>query len=814
MTQLNIIRVRSCTVIWAASLLQVAAAGQGDVATRINVYPENVSLTTTRDYQSIVVQAVYPDRTTKDVTSQATLTSAQPDVARVDGRFLRPAADGETVLSVSFEEHQKEIPVTVQRAGEDRPASFRLDVMPVFMKAGCNTGSCHGSARGQDRFRLSLFGFDPEGDYYRITREQIGRRINLAVPRDSMLVQKPLGVVPHSGGERFKPDSAFCATLVEWLENGTPKDSEDIAKPLAMNLMPAELVLTSEGASHQLTARAGYSDGTDRDVTSLAVFLSNNEICAEVSPEGLITPKRRGEAFVLARFNEFSVVTQVIVVPNDPSFVFPEIPFNNYIDELVQEKWKKLRITPSELCSDEKFLRRVFIDLVGRLPDRETYDAFLADTSDDKRARLVDELLTRKEFVELWVMYWAEQLQMRSGNDFSYKSMLLYYNWLKEKISNDVPFDQMVRELLASSGGTFRNPATNYFQRETDTLKTAENVAQVFMGIRTQCAQCHNHPFDRWTMDDYYGFAAFFPQIGRKNSEDPRERIIFDNGSGEVTHPVTNQSAKPRFLGGDTPDLTGKARRIAMAEWLASSENEFFARNLANRLWAHFAGIGIVEPVDDVRVSNPPSNPELLNALTARLIEYKYDTKKLVRDICLSRTYQLATKTNETNAQDSRNFSHATIRRIRSEVLLDCITQVTETRNKFAGLPLGARAVQIADGNVSSYFLSTFGRAKRETPCSCEVVAEPSLSQALNLLNGGVVHDKIPEGKVVSGMIEKSLPPESIIEDLYIRCLTRKPTEDETGRLMAMIGTPETQGEVLQDLFWALLNAKEFAFNH
>jgi hypothetical protein len=802
-----------CRGIWVACLISAATACYGEAASSIHVYPENISLTTKRDFQSIVVQAVYPDRTTRDVTSLATIACAKPDVASIDGRFIRPASDGETILSVSFEEHRQEVQVSVQRAGEDRPASFRLDVMPVFMKAGCNTGSCHGSARGQDRFRLSLFGFDPDGDYYRITREQIGRRINLAIPADSMLVQKPNGAVPHTGSERFKPDSEFCGTILEWLESGAPKDNPDIEKPVGLTLMPSQLVLTAEGAAHQLTARAAYSDGSDRDVTSLSVFLSNNEICAAVSPEGLITPKRRGEAFILARFSEFSVVTQVIVVPDDPSFVFPEIASNNYIDELVQEKWKKLRITPSELCTDEQFLRRVYIDLVGLLPDRETYTTFLADTSETKRAELVDKLLTRKEFVELWVMYWAEQLQMRSGNDFNYKPMLLYYNWLKEKISTDVPFDQMVRELLASSGGTFRSPATNYY-RETDTLKTAENVAQVFMGIRTQCAQCHNHPFDRWTMDDYYGFAAFFPQIGRKNSEDPRERIVFDNGSGEVKHPVTNQDVRPKFLGGETPDLSGRARRMAMADWLTSPENEFFARNLANRLWAHFFGVGIVEPVDDVRVSNPPSNPELLDQLTARLIEYKYDTKKLVRDICLSRAYQLATKTNETNAQDNRNFSHATIRRIRSEVLLDCVTQVTETRNKFAGLPLGARAVQIADGTVSTYFLSTFGRAKRDTPCSCEVVAEPSLSQALHLLNGSVVHEKIPEGKVVPGLMEKSLPPESIIEDLYIRCFTRKPTDEETSQLLAQIETPESQSEVLQDLFWALLNAKEFTFNH
>ncbi len=806
-------RIRFLTTTGLAGILSGLGL-QANEPTKLSVYPENVSLTTTLDAQSLVVQATYADRTTRDVTRQSTLTMDRPGIARVDGAHIVPVSDGEVTLSVTFGGHQKDVPVSVRRATENRPVSFRLDVMPIFMKAGCNTGSCHGSARGQDRFRLSLFGFDPEGDYHRITREQIGRRINLAVPRHSMLIQKAAGEVPHTGGGRFKPDSAFCATLLEWLENGVPKDIPDTAKAVSLELMPAELVLPAAGAPHRLTVRARYSDGTTRDVTPLAVFLSNNDVSAEVSPQGVITPKKRGEAFVLARFDEFSVVSQVIVVPDDPSFAFPDVPKNNYIDELVHGKLKKLRMTPSDLCSDEVFLRRAYIDLVGLLPDRTEYDTFIAETSGDKRVKLIDRLLARKEFVELWVMYWAEQLQMRSDADFSYKSMLLYYNWLKEKISTEVPFDQMIRELLTSSGGTFRNPATNYFQREGDTLKTAENVAQVFKGIRTQCAQCHNHPFDRWTMDDYYGFAAFFPQIGRKNSEDPRERIIYDSGSGEVKHPVTNQNTKPKFMGGEAPDLTGKSRRIVMADWLTSNENEFFVRNLANRIWAHFFGIGIVEPVDDVRVSNPPSNPELLDALANRLIEYQYNTKKLVRDICLSRTYQLATQTNATNTDDNRNFSHGSIRRIRAEVLLDCVTQVTETKNKFAGLPLGARAVQIADGNVSSYFLSTFGRAKRETPCSCEVVSEPSLSQALHLLNGDVVTRKIPEGKVIEKLVEKSFSPESIIEDLYIRCLSRRPTEEERSRLMAKIETPPPAKEELQDVFWALLNAKEFTFNH
>ncbi|MFM7562833.1 MAG: DUF1553 domain-containing protein, partial [Planctomycetota bacterium] len=347
------------------------------------------------------------------------------------------------------------------------------------------------------------------------------------------------------------------------------------------------------------------------------------------------------------------------------------------------------------------------------------------------------------------VMKWSELLQIRSTNNVSYKATLLYYNWLQERISSNTPVDKMVRELLGSEGGTFTNAATNYYQAEQDTLKVAENVAQVFLGARIQCAQCHNHPFDRWTMNDYYQFAAFFSQIGRKAGTDPRETIVFNRGGGEVNHPVTGQAMPPKFLGGDQPEIKGQDRRKLLADWLASPDNEMFRQNLANIVWAHFLGRGIVNEVDDVRVSNPPSNPELLAELGRKFSEYNFDFKKVVRDICTSRTYQLDTQTNPTNELDSTNFSHARLRRIRAEVLLDVISQITETQNKFRGLPVGARAVQIADGNTSTYFLNTFGRASRETVCSCEVKAEPNLSQALHLLNGDTVHQRMQQGQVI-----------------------------------------------------------------
>lgn len=780
----------------------------------IVVSPPDVFLNTSRDRQLLVVQAKYSDGITRDVTAEAKYTPANAALVKIDQSTLYPVADGKTELTVEYGGHKVVVPVDVQAATTDRPISFKLDVMPVFMKAGCNMGSCHGSARGKDGFRLSLFGFDPDGDFHRLTREVSGRRINLALPNESLLVEKSIGKVPHTGGKRFEEGSELNATLIRWLEAGAPADPGAVPAVTSVELYPPGGVLDGEGATQKLTVRAKYSDGTDRDVTSLAYFMTSNDNSAQVSQDGVVTAANRGEAFVMARFETHTVGNHYIVLPKGLKFEFPAVAENNYIDTHINNKLRKLRIAPSELCTDEEFLRRVTLDIAGVLPTVEEFDRFMKDADPKKREKVVDELLTRKEFVEMWVMKWAELLAIRSSQTVSYKSMLLYYNWLQEQVATNVPVDQMVQRLIASKGGTFANAATNYYQMETDTLKTSENVAQVFMGMRIQCAQCHNHPFDRWTMDDYFAFSAFFSQIGRKPGEDPRELIVFNSGGGEVTNPVTGKVMQPKFLGGAIPELKGRDRREVLAQWLASAENPYFARNLANIVWTHFFGKGIINPVDDVRVSNPPVNPELLDDLAAHITNYKYDFKQIVRDICTSRTYQLATKTNESNASDDRNFAHATLRRIRSEIMLDCISQATDTKNKFQGLPIGARAVQIADGNTSTYFLQAFGRATRATVCSCEVKVEPNLSQALHMLNGETVNQKILEGKLVERRLAEKKTPQQILEELYIRMLTRRPTEKEMAALTAALaGSPDPK-PVLEDIFWALLNSREFLFNH
>ena len=800
---------------FGTSLLMLAGSFvSANTLTNIAVFPPEVNIQTNRGMQRVLVQASFDDGITEDVTSKAKITISDPKVAKLENGIVRPVADGKCTIDVSYEGKTTKIPLDVKQAQADRPISFKLDVMPIFMRTGCNQGGCHGAARGKDGFRLSLFGFDPDGDHYRLTRELNGRRINLAIPEESLLVEKGAGKVPHTGGQKFAVGDQYFNEIIRWLDAGAPVDSASIATPLSIDVYPNKVVMNGKGSTQQIVVRAKYSDGSERDVTSLSLFMSNNDSSAKISPDGLVTAGDRGEAFIMARFHTFTVGSQFIVLPKDLKFNFPQSQEKNYIDTLVNAKLKNLRITPSEVCSDEAFLRRVYVDLNGILPTVEEFQKFMANKAPNKREQLVEELLAKKEFAEMWVLKWAELLQIRSSNDVSYKSTLLYYNWLQDRIARNVPFNQWVQELLGASGGTFKNPATNYYQNERDILKVTENVAQVFMGMRIQCAQCHNHPFDRWTMDDYYGFAAFFCQIGRKGTDDPRELTVFNSGNGEVRHPVGNRVMAPKFLGGSTADVAGKDRRQVMANWLASPENPYFATNLSNIVWAHFFGIGIINEVDDVRVSNPASNQELLNEMGKKFTEYNYDFKKLVRDICNSNTYQRSTKANESNDSDLKNFSHAYIRRIKAETFLDCISQVTETKNKFPGLPLGARAVQIADGQVSNYFLTTFGRATRESVCSCEVKLEPTLSQSLHLLNGDATTQRINQGNLVGRLLKEKKTPEEILDEIYIRCLSRLPSADEKKKVLALVTAETDKKRALDDAFWAVLNTREFMFNH
>ncbi|MEO1497385.1 MAG: DUF1549 domain-containing protein [Planctomycetota bacterium] len=806
-----------CPFLWMRlGLLAIALpAGVSHVLanSELRVYPQVVDLTGSRDYQRVVVQQVLPSGETRDVTARCAIEPKDAAIAASEGNVILPLSDGETALGLRFESYEFELPVRVQGATDDPTLSLRRDVMPIFMKAGCNSGRCHGAARGQEGFRLSLFGFDPAGDHFNLTRELPGRRIDLGSPKQSLLLTKALGESPHGGGERFTDDSKSYAILRRWIEEGTEDDAAGTPQPVGIAVLPTEAVLVGEEAAQQLVVVATYDDGSTRDVTDWAVYLSNNDNAAEVSETGKLVAANRGEAFVMARFATFTEGVPVIVLPSDVS-ASPEMPEpHGEVDLAVHKKLRKLRIAPSAICDDEEFLRRVYLDLTGLTPTVDERERFLASASPTRRSDLIDELLETEAFTDVWTMRLGELFKIRTSNQVSYKALLGFHNWVREQVAENQPLDRLFADVLSSSGGTFDTPPTNYFQMEANTIQIAENVAQSYVGMRIQCAQCHNHPFDRWTVDDYYGFASFFSQVSFKQSTDPREFIVYDSGKGELDHIVTGEPAEPTYLGGGKADLSDRNRREALAAWIVSNENRAFARNVANIVWSHHFGRGVVEPVDDVRISNPPSNGPLLELLTDVLIDCGYDLRELVSTICNSRTYQLSTRANPTNENDLAYFSRAQVRRLRAETLLDSISQVTETSNRFPRLPAGARAVQIADGAASNYFLTTFGRAPRETVCACEVDMEPNLSQTFHLLNGETTNKKVSEGGVVRRLLDDGADVAVVIEHLYLRCYSRRPTPSEGGQLLDSVDPDDIEGS-LNDIFWALLNSKEFIFNH
>jgi len=696
--------------------------------------------------------------------------------------------------------------------------------MPVFFRAGCNSGGCHGAASGKDGFHLSLFGYDPAGDYYRLTHQLPGRRIDLAVPRESLLLLKATGMVPHTGGRRFKPDSEYYNTLLRWIEAGAPDDSASVPQVTGIALVPDKVVFTGKEKRKPLQVIAKYSDGTSRVVNNLALYLTNNKATADIDDAGTVTPGKRGDAFVFARFAKFTTGAEIVVLPPG-KFKWPKIVPNNYIDQAVLAKLKDLRILPSDVASDEQFLRRAYLDLIGLLPAPEEYDRFIHDRSRDKRTRLIDELMARDEFADLWAAKWAETLKIRSDENSSFgtdrKVANLYYQWVRDEVKLDIPLDQFVRAQVASTGSNLHDPAVNLYtmlpQGQYDAKAVAQDVAQVFTGIRIQCAQCHNHPFDRWTQDDYYGFVSFFTGVKRKQASEEREFYIYDDRNAPpAKHLLDGHPVPAKFLGGEAPDVKGKDPRVALAEWLTSKDNKLFRENLANRIWVQFFGRGIVEPIDDVRISNPPSNRELLEALGQHLADYDFDARKLIRDICTSRVYQLSSMPNATNRDDDSQFSHARLRRLRADVLLDSIAEVTATPTQFNQMPGGLRSVQLYQGNHLSgnYFLKTFGLCSRDSVNASETRLEPTLAQALHLVNGDTVEGKVERSQIITRMIEAGRKPDEIVDTLFIRALARKPSEPERKKLVALVAANPKDRKGYEDVLWALLNSSEFEFNH
>lgn len=785
----------------------------------LEVYPPHVALDHAEDSQRLVAVATRADGMTLDVTELAAwrmlVEHGEDDAFTFELGAVTASANGVARLAAEFAGLAATTDIHSAAENPAPPVSFRHDVIPILTRSGCNAGGCHGASRGKDGFRLSLFGFDPAGDHYRLTKEMVARRLNPSLPAESLLLEKSIATVPHSGGKLFDKESLYYQKLRGWIVAGTPNDVAGAPTVTNLALYPPAAVIGEGEQAQRFVAVAQYSDGATRDVTQLTVFQSNNAVSAAVDDMGLVSSGKRGEAFVTARFDTHTVGSQVLVLPTDEPFEPIEEQPVNYIDELVGKKLRTLRVNPSPIAGDEEFLRRVTIDIAGRLPTVEEHTTFLADKNPKKRGSKIDELLAGPEFPKVWAHKWCDLLMVRTvPNRVEYKPMFLYSQWVTQQIAEDRPLDQMVRDLLSASGSSFEDPEVNFYQTESDPKKIAENVAQVFMGIRIQCAQCHNHLFDRWTMDDYYAFTAFFSQISRKTGEDYREAMVFNRGGGETPHPVTKKPLPPKFLGGDTPDTKGRDRREVLAEWVASPDNPYFSVSVANRVWAHFFGTGVVEPVDDIRISNPPSNPALFDALGERFAATGFNLRSLVRDICNSNAYQRSCEPNASNRSDTRNFARSMPRRIPAESLLDCLSQATASLEKLPGLPLGAKAIEIADGGARNYFLTTFGRSTRESVCACGAVTEPTLSQALHLLNGDASQGKISRGKLVADWVKESKSNQEVIDQIYLRCLSRSPSEAERAQLLAVLPTEGDRTKPLEDIFWAVLNSREFLFNH
>ena len=711
------------------------------------------------------------------------------------------------------------------------PVSFRNDVMAVLAKAGCNQGTCHGNQNGKAGFKLSLRGQDPQIDLLALTVDQFGRRINRPQPQQSLVLLKPSMAVAHEGGRRFAADSAEYRILQQWIAAGAVDDVAHAPKLSRLEVTPRQHVLLEPAWQVQLKVEAHYADGSRRDVTTLAVYEPANRLAA-VTHGGLAQSESAGETTVLVRYLEKQVPVRLSFVPQRPGFVWQDPPQHNYIDRHVDAKLRTLRIHPSPVCSDTAFLRRAYLDTLGLLPTADEARTFLADTGPNKRIRLVDALLQRPEFAEHWALKWSDLLR-NEEKQLDRKGVQNFHAWIRRSLAEGKPLDQFVRELVAARGSTYTDPPANYYRANRDPISRAEATAQLFLGIRLQCAKCHNHPFDRWTQDDYYNWASFFSGIDYKIVENNRrdkndkhefdgEQIVWISGKGRVENPRTGQPARPEFLGASTPRFSSDDDRLeALAGWIANPENPLFAQVQANRIWYHLLGRGIVDPIDDFRSTNPPSNPELLNALAADFVDHGFDLRHTIRQIMNSRTYQHAAEPNETNRDDELNFSRTTVRRLSAEQLLDALSQVAGVPAPFSGYPAGIRAGQLPGGlalrrrgaelGVGDQFLQLFGKPPRLLTCECERSTDTTLGQTVQLMSGPTLNGLLtaPENRLAK-LLASGKSNRELIDELYWAALSRPPTASELNGAENYLDSAADRRKALEDVTWALLNAKEF----
>lgn len=783
----------------------------------VSIAPANVTLVGKRATRQLIVTGRYSDGSARDLTRALAWSSLNPEIAVVSAKGqVVPKANGTATIVARQGSVEIQTTVKVERMTEPSPVSFRNDVIPAFSQAGCNMGACHGTPTGKGGFKLSLRGYLPDQDILTLSREAGGRRINPFAADTSLILRKPLGEVPHEGGLRLFRNTKTFEYLHDWIMEGA-KDDPNTPAPVSLEILPESRVLHAPARSQQVVVLLHLADGSVRDVTPICYYDSSSPDIAEVNAEGFVQFKNRGEAAVIAHYLNLVAIIRLTHLVEVPGFKVAEVPQDNVVDKTVIAKLNRMRISPSETCTDQEFIRRVYLDTIGILPTPQEVKTFLADSSKQRRERVIDELLQRPEFYDFWALKFADVLRS-NGRLIQPKGAYVFHRWIRASLEREMPMDQFVRMLLTTDGSTYANPAANYYRISRDPENAVETTAQLFLGVRIQCAKCHNHPFERWTQDDYYGFAAFFSQIGRKKGNLPEEEVIYSTKAGDVHQPRTGQVMKPKALGGpvfDDAQQLNTDRRVRLASWLTGPENPFFAKSLVNRIWFHLMGRGIVEPVDDFRDSNPASNDELLDGLTASFVKSGFNLKGLIRTVLQSRTYQLSARTNELNVEDSIYFSHAMTKLLPAEVLLDAISAVTGTTTSFDGLPRGARATQIPDGKLDNPFLKTFGRPARELACECERESDSNLSQALQLIGGATVNGKLHDDNGRMALLAKSgKSPQEITKELYLVALGREPNATELAAAVKHLTASKNLRPAVEDLGWVLINSKEFLFRH
>lgn len=792
---------------------------------RIEVHPGAFTLGGSRQRLQLIVTAHYPNGETADLTRAATYTIAEPTLATGNERgSFQPLANGQTKIEVRVGALSTNMTLTIEQMESPEPVSFLFHTLPVLSKTGCSMGACHGAPHGKGGFRLSLRAFDPKLDYRTLVEEEFGRRVNLLEPKRSLMLAKPRTEIAHEGGQRLRDGDHEQQVLIDWIAGGCVANMEE-PKCTGIRITPSHGEFRRRPHHvQQFRVEADFEDGAVRDVTHLAVFECSDETVCKVSRHGLAVGIRRGEAAVIVRYLEHIESSLLSFVDDLPDFVWKALPPANYVDEHVYEKLRQFQYLPSDHCTDEVFIRRVYLDLTGLLPTPEQVRTFFDHDATDKRAQLIDTLLESDNFAFYWAQKWGDLLKL-STKQMGHSAVLKFHRWIHDSVKRNQPYNAFARDILLARGSNLTNPASNFYRTGSDTSDIMESTTQLFMGTRIGCAKCHNHPYEPWTQGNYYGLSAFFNRIKTKKTGRTDEVVVWMDREGEVRNPATQQVMKPWAPKADALEVEeGADRREAFAEWLTTPTNPFFATVEVNRLWAYLVGRGIVEPFDDLRDTNPPANAPLLEALTADFVAQGFDRKQIIRTILNSRTYQASAQANESNRDDTRFFSHYRPRRLTAEQLIDALGALTGVPERFPGVPASMKATQLPAPDLKPHktdqigeieFLKVFGMPERQTVCECERGDETSLGQALELFNGKTIHGMLSnkQNRFHQAVAAKK-PTEEILTDLYLRAYARKPGARELEITTKYINQAQDPDKAYEDIVWALINKDEFLFQH